>query len=128
MRLSATMIDCHIITTEKYFKLFDGDKKDKGFVLFQDFVNHPLSGHCYVASEAYYHLIGKELGYKPYFIRHEEKPHWFLKNSNGKILDLTSDQFKTPVCYNRGIGKGFLTKNPSKRAQAIIGKVNGRGN
>ena len=83
---------------------------------------HPLEGHCYVASEALYHATGGPEGpYKPRFIRHEETPHWFLVNAQtGEVVDLTADQFTTPVPYDNAIGKGFLTKGPSKRAQQIL--------
>lgn len=82
--------------------------------------SNPLTGHCYVASEAIYHLWAREQGYKPYFIRHEGSPHWFLRNNAGTVIDPTSGQFKTNVDYARGIGKGFLTRLPSKRARILM--------
>jgi hypothetical protein len=88
---------------------------------------HPLTGHCYVASEAAYHLFAKKEGYRPYFLRHEGSPHWFLaKTTNycGRlILDLTADQFQSCPDYSKAIGKGFLTKQPSKRAQVLMARV-----
>jgi hypothetical protein len=83
---------------------------------------NPLRGHCYVASEALYHLLdGKRMGWKPMFIRHEGEPHWFLVNKyTGEILDPTAVQFRTPVPYEKATGKGFLTRTPSKRAQIVI--------
>ena len=81
-------------------------------------------GHCYAASEAAYHALGgKEAGWTPQNVKHENAPHWFLKHASGRILDPTADQFKTPVPYERAVGKGFLTKEPSKRARAILGLV-----
>jgi hypothetical protein len=91
------------------------------------FRNHscPTAGHCYVASEALYHLLGgKDAGYTPMQIVHEGSSHWFLKHSSGKVIDPTSDQFKTPVPYEQAKGRGFLTKQPSKRAQTLIERVN----
>lgn len=83
---------------------------------------NPLAGHCYVACEVLYHLYPGR--YKPHFIRHEGEPHWFLREVvSGKVVDPTGNQFKTPVPYDKGIGKGFLTKLPSKRAQRVIEKV-----
>lgn len=84
-----------------------------------------LAGHCYVASEALWHLLGgPKSGYTPQAIRHEGSPHWYLKHkTTGKVIDLTSDQFATPVPYEKGVGKGFLTKEPSKRAQNVIDSV-----
>lgn len=86
-----------------------------------------LTGQCYVATEAYYHLIGGPAsGFTPMFIHHEGEPHWFLKNkSTGEIIDLTAGQFRTPVPYDQARGKGFLTREPSRRAQQVMDKVNG---
>lgn len=85
--------------------------------------NHPnpAAGHCYVASEAFYWLSSRNL--KPMFIRHEGQPHWFLKDDNNKIIDITASQFKTPIPYEKAIGKGFLTKKPSKRCQILLGRI-----
>jgi hypothetical protein len=80
-------------------------------------------GHCYVASEAAYHLLGgKEAGLKPMNLKHEGVQHWFLLGPDG-VIDLTSDQFETPVPYESARGRGFLTKEPSKRAQIVIDRV-----
>jgi hypothetical protein len=86
---------------------------------------NPLSGHCYIASEALFYLADKKL--KPMFIKHEGKSHWFLKDANGRVIDLTSSQFKNPVPYHKAVGKGFLTNKPSKRAQILIQRVHGYG-
>lgn len=56
------------------------------------------AGHCYVASEAAYHAMGGSAsGFTPQFVRHEGEPHWYLK--------------------------GFLTKEPSKRARVILERI-----
>lgn len=83
-----------------------------------------MAGHCYVASEALFHLLGgKAAGWKPMQITHEGEPHWFLRGPGGEILDPTADQFVTPVPHAMARGKGFLTAKPSKRAQIIIDQV-----
>lgn len=83
-----------------------------------------LAGHCYVASEAYYHLSGGEKsGLRPMFVKVNKISHWFLKDSNNKIIDLTAKQFKCKIPYEKAVGKGFLTKNPSKRAQVLISRI-----
>ena len=88
---------------------------------------HPLTGHCYVASEAYYHLAGgKAVGLKPMCVQHEGGPHWWLRDADGRDIDLTAAQFSSPVPYKLGRGKGFLTTQPSKRAQQVIDAVRGR--
>ncbi len=80
--------------------------------------------HCYVASEALYHLLGgKEAGFKPMNVKHEGVQHWFLLSNKGVVIDVTADQFSTPVPYDQARGRGFLTKKPSKRAQTLIERV-----
>lgn len=85
---------------------------------------HPHAGHCYVATEALWHLLG---GYKsrwrPAFIRHEGSPHWFLRHADGTVLDPTADQFTSPPPYTLATGKAFLTKRPSKRARVVMARV-----
>lgn len=80
------------------------------------------TGHCYVASEVYYHLSNEKL--EVYHIRHEATTHWFLKDSKGCIIDLTYKQFKTEVPYELGRRGFFLTKSPSKRSKRLINKIN----
>jgi len=79
------------------------------------------TGHCYVASETYYHLSNEELSV--YHIKHEGSTHWFLKNDKSEIIDLTASQFKTNVPYDRAKRGFFLTKKPSKRCQILIDRV-----
>lgn len=82
-------------------------------------------GHCYVATEAYYHLVGgASSGFVPQRITHEGGTHWYLKHRvTGKIVDLTAGQFRTAVPYENGVGCGFLTRLPSKRAVIVIQRV-----
>ena len=56
-------------------------------------------------------------------IRHEDTPHWFLMSPDGEVVDPTAGQFSTPVPYDQARGKGFLTKQPSKRARVVIGRI-----
>lgn len=84
---------------------------------------NPLRGHCYVASEAFYHLSGgKDAGLKPMNVKHEGCQHWYLSGPAG-IVDLTAGQFATPVPYDQGRGRGFLTTEPSKRARVLMARV-----
>jgi len=82
-----------------------------------------LVGQCYVVSEVVYHRL-KAQGYnpKPMFMRHEGQPHWFVL-LGGVVLDYTADQFATRPDYRNAIGKGFLTKQPSKRARTIMERM-----
>ena len=78
-------------------------------------------GNCYIASEAFYHLKGGKLaGYKPVQGYHEGASHWWIIDKYNKVIDITVSQFTTPVNYSSGKCKGFLTKQPSKKAQKII--------
>jgi hypothetical protein len=79
------------------------------------------TGHCYVASETYYHLSDEEL--LVYHIKHEDSTHWFLRNDKNEIIDLTAPQFKTPVPYHKAKRGFFLTKEPSKRSSDLINRV-----
>jgi hypothetical protein len=81
-----------------------------------------VRGNCYVTSEALYHLMGgKSNGWLPKRMRHEGDTHWFLFNRlTGQIVDATAHQFKTLPDYDNGIGCGFLTAQPSKRARALM--------
>jgi len=92
----------------------------------KEYRNHPnpVAGHCYVASEVLYHKLGgKGVGWTPQTIRHEGGPHWYLKNLDGRVIDPTADQFESPVPYAQGKGCGFLTRQPSQRAQRILDQL-----
>ena len=87
----------------------------------------PVAGHCYVVSEAFHHLAdGMGLQHwKPMQIRHEGVSHWFLKHGEtGEIVDLTAEQFSSPVPYTEARGKGFLTRMPSKRCRVMVSRLN----
>jgi hypothetical protein len=92
--------------------------------------NNPMFGHCYVATESFYHLT-KDMYPGRYTIFHgkdeEDITHWWLHdNHKTKIVDLTADQYysvgKVPP-YTKGRRGAFLTKEPSKRARIIMEKV-----
>jgi hypothetical protein len=93
---------------------------------YRDPDGHPLTGHCYVGSEAYYHAAGgKPAGLTPYTVRHEGTVHWFLRDSTGCVIDVTAAQFETPVPYDAATARGFLTASPSKRAQHVLDQLAG---
>lgn len=84
-----------------------------------------ISGNCYVASEALYHILGgKEAGWKPMRMRVDHplfKTHWFLKHESGMIVDPSRYQFHGMLPdYSKAVGSGFLTKKPSKRALKLM--------
>jgi hypothetical protein len=91
---------------------------------------NPMFGHCYVATEAFYHLTKEECPGR-FSIYHGKDDdgivHWWLHdNYEIRIVDLTADQYlslnrKPP--YEKGRAGFFLTKNPSKRAVIVMEKV-----
>jgi hypothetical protein len=84
--------------------------------------SRPLSGACYIVSEALYHLWGKASGYAPATIALENGTHWFLVKGN-VIVDPTVSQFDYIPTYTNFHHRTFLTKQPSKRAQVLINRV-----
>src|SRR5678815_3916090 len=82
-------------------------------------------GNCYAASEALYHLLGgKAAGWKPMRVRIPGDTHWFLKHESGLVLDVTQRQFLSDwPDYDKARGSGFLTKQPSLKAQKLIHKI-----
>jgi hypothetical protein len=97
-----------------------------------------------VTAEALFHLLGgHDSGWKPHTVRHEGSVHWFLAKTkpheflrwNGdrcrrittrriiEILDPTVSQFESPVPYTMARGRGFLTKEPSKRAREMMERL-----
>lgn len=86
---------------------------------------HPMYGHCYVASEALFHMGGGfDSQYRPKVITHEGSTHWFLEHrETGERHDLTAAQFYTPVPYEKARWCGFLTREPSKRTQKVLSLV-----
>jgi hypothetical protein len=98
---------------------------------YKEIAKNHTEGHCYAASEALFYLLGgKHNGFTPQVATFEKNggklTHWWIKDSKGKVLDPTSEQFyasnMTPP-YDVGKNIGFLTKYPSKRARTIIERI-----
>ena len=82
-----------------------------------------LEGHCYHAAEAVYHLAGgKAAGLTPVVGKLGNKTHWWLERADGSVVDPTAAQLPDDYDY-RGRRCGFLTRQPSKRAQTVIDRV-----
>ena len=85
----------------------------------------PLAGHCYVATQSLWHLLGaQDSGYTPHS---GPAPgggtHWWLvEDDTGRVIDPTATQFPA-YDYSLGSGKGFLTRDPSRRARIVIERV-----
>jgi hypothetical protein len=82
-------------------------------------------GCCYVAAEAVYHLTGGKAGpLSPKSVRVPDDVHWYLHTAfSGEVVDPTADQFAEAPDYAAGVRRGFLTLQPSKRAQRVIDAV-----
>lgn len=101
--------------------------------------SHPVAGHCAVASEATYHLLGATRSGYVLFVaswveRGGRRTHWWLvRKRDGFVVDPTAEQFsarKRAQIYARGRACGFSTPKrgrrsqpPSKRAQVVIERV-----
>lgn len=87
-------------------------------------MGNPMFGHCYIATEALFHLL-KDTRYAPMRGRDDAGiVHWWLiDKETGKVLDPTSEQYTskglTPP-YANGKSGGFLTKTPSKRCKEVL--------
>ena len=57
---------------------------------------------------------------KPVRARYYGLTHWWLETNEGRVIDFTADQYTRPFPYHKGKRGGFLTKQPSKRARAIM--------
>lgn len=102
--------------------------------------DHPVAGHCAIASEALYDLLGgASAGYTPYVCGYNKgsahaldagETHWWLRGPRdgrrgaGDILDPTVAQFDTAFPYEAGKPAGFMSPQPpSLRARRLIAKV-----
>jgi hypothetical protein len=62
----------------------------------------PTIGNCYYVSELLYYSLAPK-GSKPYILLDEDnEKHWFIKDPNGKVIDLTADQYDEPPDYSSG--------------------------
>lgn len=88
----------------------------------------PYTGMCYAASEAYYHLAGgKAAGLTPVYMPEPaghgdgSEKHWALRTADGAIIDLTVEQYGGDLPdYSLAKGCGFLTREPSAAARALL--------
>ena len=88
-----------------------------------------VRGHCYVASEALFHMLGGlDSGWYSCQGRVEGVSHWWLENERGDVLDPTGAQFeRVPDYLMAGQPRGFLTRQPSARAFELLRRLGWRG-
>ncbi len=93
---------------------------------------NPADGYCYVISEVLYNynLFGiAPDGCKPYCIVDkpilgifgEDTSHWFIRDPQGSIVDLTVSKKDDVLDYNKGKLKSFMkgTQKVSKRGRML---------
>lgn len=79
----------------------------------------PTTGYCYVVSEVVYYYIAPK-GSRPCVMHTgDNETHWFIKDPEGKVIDLTADQFDEPLDYSKGRPQNFLTNQISKRGKIL---------
>jgi len=95
---------------------------------------HPVWGLCYVLAEAYYHLEGKRLGFKPKVCLLSldnsgeslwSTNHWYLERPDDfecidPVVEHLTKMHRFGIYYFKIRGCGFLTKKPSKRARDLM--------
>jgi len=89
---------------------------------------NPMFGHCYVASEAFYHLINEKDIFHPFHGKDESGiVHWWILDGHEKkFIDLTADQYYSVGLvppYKNGRRGSFLTNDPSKRCHVVMERV-----
>lgn len=87
-----------------------------------------VRGHCYVASEALFYMLGGlDSDWYSCQGRVEGVSHWWLENERGDVLDPTVTQFeRVPDYLMVGQPRGFLTREPSARARELLARMGER--
>jgi len=89
-------------------------------------------GFAYVAAEAYFHLTGGyNAGLHPVHLNYRGKSHWWLVDSEGRVIDLTlSPRESSSFPYQRGRRRQFrhTPNGPSHRARVLISRLKQRHN
>jgi hypothetical protein len=84
-------------------------------------------GFAYVAAEAYFHLAGGyDAGFHPMHLKQRGKSHWWLVDSDDRVIDLTLAPRETSdFPYHRGKRRPFryTPAGISRRTAAIVERV-----
>ena len=111
----------------------------------------PETGHCAVATEAFYYLAGgRDAGFMPVVCGYDvdakgemhfgaasgkqdmrRETHWWVRGPHngqrgqGEIFDVTVNQYPEPFPYRHGRNTGFMQpqQKPSRRAQIAMDRV-----
>jgi hypothetical protein len=86
-----------------------------------------FDGFAYVAAEAYFHLAGGyDAGLQPMQLKHRGRSHWWLLDSDGRVIDLTLAPRETSSFpYHRGHRRPFryTPAGISRRAQTVLERI-----
>lgn len=79
-------------------------------------------GNCYVSTEALWHILGgRASSWQVKRLKMPGDNHWFLKHrGTGEVLDPSVRQFKYLPNYQLAVNAAFMTREPSKRARALM--------
>jgi hypothetical protein len=84
-------------------------------------------GFAYPAAEAYFHLAGgHDAGLQPVQLKYRGKSHWWLVDSDNRVIDLTLAPRETSTFpYHRGHRRTFryTPAGISQRAQTVLERV-----
>jgi hypothetical protein len=84
-------------------------------------------GFAYPTAEAYFHLAGGyDAGLQPTQLKYRGKSHWWLLDSEGRVIDLTLGPRETSSFpYHRGRRRPFryAPAGISRRAQTVVERV-----
>ena len=85
------------------------------------------AGFAYTAAEAYFHLAGGyDAGLHSTHLKHRGKSHWWLLDSEGRVIDLTlAPQETSSFPYHRGRRRPFryTPAGISRRARTVVERV-----
>lgn len=101
------------------------DLLDKAYRGYASPTDHYVRGHCFIATEAFYYLGGRSLGYKQQFARvGGGVTHWWLVHTaTGRIADPTEPQVSAGFDYSSGSGQSFGSTSPNKRTLELMRRV-----
>jgi hypothetical protein len=109
--------------------------------------NNPVSGHCAIATECMYDILGgARAGYLPFVCSYHynaggtfipglsksgvNMTHWWLRRpkqsgrGRGEVYDVSVNQYKEPFKYYFGRPSGFMSPTPpSKRARILLSRI-----